>query len=615
MPLAQRLVLLALVPASVAMLIACALLAHYHVKELSRLSHWHAQAVVAQLAALVQQPLARGDRGALQQIVQAGSWQAGVHGMRVLAPDGEVLAQGGLPDTADDAATYIVRETINPGDAGQVEIVVAFSPSLVKAAWRNQAWILLALLIGSLLAIGLSCWWVARRISAPIRTLAEAVDRLGGGAQASVDVADNAEIGRLQRGFNRAARALIEHQGTQQELIDRATAQLTRQNAQLQALSEAKTRLLATASHDLRQPLYALTLFSDALGVSEKDPARQAHIDHIRECVQSLDRLFSELLDLSRLDSGIVQPVWRDLALDDLFNEVSRNFRPVAEQRGLRLVVRKTDLCVRSDHAMLARILNNLVSNALRHTHDGGVLLGARRSGGRVRVDVWDTGIGIEPACQHRVFDEFYQVDDAPSNGVRRLRGERGLGLGLSTVKRLCELMNVPMRLCSRPGRGTVLTLWLQSALSGLAALAIRPSGEDPLEVRGLRALVIDDEPDILEGLSMVLGNWGMVVEKAGCRNEAMALARRWHDPPDIVLTDLLLREGADGLTLLHEIEQLPNVCGRAPAKLFITGETKPERLHEIATAQIPALHKPVTTRVLREAIVASIAARNVTLH
>jgi len=615
MPLAQRLALLALVPACVAMLAACILLAQYHLRELNRLSNWHAQAVVAQLAALAQQPLAHDDRRALLQVVRAGSWQPGVRRVQILSQDGEILAQGGQPALHDDATTQVVHEAISTqaGPAGRV--VVTFSRDLVAAAWRNQAWTLLALLAGSLLAIGLSSWWVARRISAPIRTLAEAVDRLGSGSQASVDVADNAEIGRLQRGFNRAARALIEHQSTQQEQIDCATAQLTRQNARLQALSEAKTRLLATASHDLRQPLYALTLFSDALGVSEKDPARRAHIDHIRECVQSLDRLFSELLDLSRLDSGIVQPAWRDLALDDLFDEVSRNFRPVAEQRGLRLVVRKTDLCVRSDHAMLARILNNLVSNALRHTNGGGVLLGARRNGGRIRIDVWDTGIGIAPAFQHRVFDEFYQVDDARANGVRRLRGERGLGLGLSTVKRLCELMDVPLRLRSRPGRGTIVTLWLRPALAGLASLVVRPFREDPLEVQGLRALVIDDEPDILEGLSMVLGNWGMVVEKAGCRNEALALARRWQDPPDIVLTDLLLRDDDDGLSLLRDIEQLPNVCGRAPAKLLITGETKPERLHEIATAQIPALHKPVTTRVLREAIVASIAARSVTLH
>jgi signal transduction histidine kinase len=248
-----------------------------------------------------------------------------------------------------------------------------------------------------------SAWWAwawraggRRGASAqPIRALGKAVDRLGAGEDASVAIEGTSEVRHLQHGFNQAARALAESRRLLQSRINDATAELARKNAQLEVASQAKTRLLAAASHDLRQPLHALTLFSDGLANGETDPVKLQRIGHIRECVDSLDRLFSELLNLSQLDAGVLQPQWADFPLDRLFDEVSRNFRPVAEQQGLRLVVRKTDVWVRCDYVMLSRILNNLVSNSLRHTIDGGVLIGARRRGNGVRIDVVDTGVGI----------------------------------------------------------------------------------------------------------------------------------------------------------------------------------------------------------------------------
>lgn len=236
-------------------------------------------------------------------------------------------------------------------------------------------------------------------------------------------------------------------------------ASLAQKNQQVEATSIAKTRIFAAAIHDLRQPLQALMLFSDALSEDEVDPTRLQRIDQIRQSVDSLDRLFTGLLDLTQIDAGRMLPECRDLALDPLLDQVRHSFQPVAEARGLRLVVRHTQARVHGDGMMLTRILNNLVCNALRHTHSGGVVVGTRRHQGSTRIDVCDTGIGIAPQHQSRVFDEFYRV---ASSGPAA-HGD-GLGLGLATVQRLADLQGATVRLRSLPGRGTVVSVMVPAA-------------------------------------------------------------------------------------------------------------------------------------------------------
>jgi CheY-like chemotaxis protein len=326
-------------------------------------------------------------------------------------------------------------------------------------------------------------------------------------------------------------------------------------------------------------------------------------IGHIRECVDSLDRLFSELLNLSQLDAGVLQPQWVDFPLDRLFDEISRNFRPVAEQQGLRLVVRKTDLWVRCDYVMLSRILNNLVSNSLRHTIEGGVLIGARQRGKGVRIDVVDTGVGIARQHQARVFEEFYQVEPT---GRQAANGARGMGLGLATVQRLADLLNTRVDLSSRVGKGTCVRVLVRCAPAALALPASSPALaaiEEEESLAGVRILVIDDERTILEGLSVVLANWGAEVLPAQTRAEALALADAWAQPPDVVVSDLLLQGGDNGLDVLAALERHPRGIGAGTARLLVTGETKPDRLREVASAGITVLYKPVSPRVLRQAI------------
>ncbi|MDQ0043969.1 ATP-binding response regulator [Variovorax boronicumulans] len=607
---AQQLILLALVPATAATLTAIAVLTRQHLGNLTELMRANAQTVALQVATVAQAPLSRMDKRALQRTAQSGTYQPHVQQVQIWTEDGEIVANSETVDRARGEGLQVVVPIVADDGRHNGKVMVEISLSAVQNA-RRSVWLNVAVVLAiSLLGVGLAGWWAARRISEPIRALGKAVDRLGAGEDASVAIEGTSEVQHLQLGFNQAARALAESRRLLQSRINEATAELARKNALLEVASQAKTRLLAAASHDLRQPLHALTLFSDGLANGETDPVKLQRIGHIRECVESLDRLFSELLNLSQLDAGVLQPQWADFPLDRLFDEISRNFRPVAEQQGLRLVARKTELWVRCDYVMLSRILNNLVSNSLRHTLEGGVLIGARRRGKGVRIDVVDTGVGIAAQHQTRVFEEFYQVEPA---GRQLARGARGMGLGLATVQRLTELLNTRVELSSRLHKGTCVRVLVRSAPAALPSPAPSPvaagmeDGEPSLA--NLRILVIDDERTILEGLSVVLANWGAEVLVAQTRAEALALADTWTEPPDVVVSDLLLQGGDNGLDVIAALERHPRGIGPGTARLLVTGETKPDRLREVASAGIAVLYKPVSPRVLRQSIHAQRAA------
>ena len=607
---AQQLILLALVPATAATLAAIAVLTRQHLGNLTELMRANAQTVALQVATVAQAPLARMDRRALARTAQSGTYQPHVQQVQIWTEDGEIVANSETADRARGEGLQVVVPVVADDGRHNGKVMVEISLDAVQSA-RRSVWFNVVLVLAiSLVGVGLAGWWAARRISEPIRALGDAVDRLGAGEDASVAIEGTSEVRHLQHGFNQAARALAESRRLLQSRINEATAELARKNQQLEVASQAKTRLLAAASHDLRQPLHALTLFSDGLANGETDPVRLQRIGHIRECVESLDRLFSELLNLSQLDAGVLQPQWADFPLDSLFDEISRNFRPVAEQQGLRLVARKTELWVRCDYVMLSRILNNLVSNSLRHTIEGGVLIGARRRGRGVRIDVVDTGVGIAMQHQARVFEEFYQVEPT---GRQAARGARGMGLGLATVQRLAELLNTRVELSSRLHKGTCVRVLVRSAPAALPAPAPSPSAagieDEQASLANLRILVIDDERTILEGLSVVLANWGAEVLAAQTRAEALALADIWDQPPDVVVSDLLLQGGDNGLDVIAALERHPRGIGAGTARLLVTGETKPDRLREVASAGITVLYKPVSPRVLRQAIQAQRAA------
>ncbi|QIL20887.1 hybrid sensor histidine kinase/response regulator [Thermomonas sp. HDW16] len=476
------------------------------------------------------------------------------------------------------------------------------SPELSGTLLRNAALLLVALLI-----VSASGWLIASRAIKPIAELTEAIERIGHGEQARLEIDRGEILGRLQRGVNEASQALARSRNRMQSELGRTSVELADKNARLEAASQSRARFLAAASHDLRQPLYALTLFSSALRAGENDPAKLTRVLHIEECVASLDHLFSELLDLSRLETGAVHASMADVRLDEVFDEVSRNFRMLAESRGLRLIVRKTDVWVRADRTMLTRILNNLVSNALRYTDEGGVLVGVRQQrSGQVRIDIWDTGHGIAPEHQQRVFEEFYQVSHEHARGGR----QRGLGLGLSTVRKLAELIDCRISLASTPKHGTVMSLSLARGAPSTQAHA-RDAVDIPLDVSGLRVLVVDDEVSILEGLRALLAEWGCEIRAAENQSDALDALAGWAQAPDLVISDLRLREGRSGVEVLRAIAGHYGQDLQQPgfARLLVTGETRGDRLGEIAASRIPVLFKPVSPQKLREAMLAAVFA------
>jgi signal transduction histidine kinase len=610
--LVQRLTCVALVPTAISAILLVTLLTRHQMDTLHEMGRSTADAIAQQAASVSGEALRNGERREISHISQSIVQLPQVARVRISDRDGEIIADRVNGSIDDDDNLTVSREVLDPVThrvVGSVTVDVSVEDAI--AAQRTSVhnallWLALSLFLAVMIG-----WSTARWLSAPLRNLAIAVRQLGlGDRTVVVPVTDDTEIGDLQRGFNGAASQLLHAQIGMEREIAMATEELARKNAALEAASVAKARFLAAASHDLRPPLYALTLFSSGLAVDEYDPVRLNRIAHIQECVEALDHLFSELLDLSRLETGAMPAVLRDVPLDAVFEEVSVNFRMVAEQHELRLVVRTTGLWVRCDRTMVARILNNLVSNALRYTRCGGVLVGARRRmDGTVRVDVWDTGLGIAPEHLHHIFDEFYRVESGPEAG-RPESTRRGLGLGLSTVQRLAGLLGTRALVRSQPGKGTVFSITLPEVQPGTleAPPAVASNGSTPRDVVGMRVLVIDDEPSILAGISFLLGSWGCEVMTAEDAQQALEAVHQWMQPPDIVISDLRLREG----TGLDVIDLLDRYYRRRPgdpppfARVLITGETRGDFLSNVDQATTQVLYKPVSPERLHDVMVSA---------
>ncbi len=606
--LTTQLVLLAVLPAVLATAVVSTVTTRQYLDSVEALIQANAQTVAYQIATSAEAPALAQDRRALLNIARAGASQPKVLQIRIWSTDGELLADASAPGSRDLPGFQVTVPI--PGEhevpSGQITLKASMQ-ELVEA--RQQRWrVVLVSLFVSLLAVLMAGAWAARRITAPVARLGRALEKLGAGESAHVEVTGTQEIQRLLHGFNRSARALSGSRLEMETKIREATAELARKNQQLERVSQARMRLLAAASHDLRQPLHALTLLSEGLVNGETDPVRLQRITHVRECVASLDQLFSELLNLSQLDAGVLRPNWRQFALDHVFANISRDFRPVAEERNLRLVVRPTALWVHSDFTMLSRILANLVSNALRHTLTGGILVAARARGHLVQIDVIDTGVGIPREHQERVFEEFYQANNLP---LESHRGEtRGLGLGLATVRRLASLLRTRIELHSIVDRGTCMRLRVTASAAEPPEPAPTALEKSDQVISGLNILVIDDEPAILEGLQVALTGWGCTVLTARTRQEALAHMDALKAPPEVIICDLLLANGDNGLLVFAALAAHPHGTHPRGARLLVTGETHPRRLHNVMASGVQVLYKPVALAELHRAIVKQLTAQ-----
>jgi len=365
--------------------------------------------------------------------------------------------------------------------------------------------------------------------------------------------------------------------------------QLSAQKQTAERANMAKSRFLAAASHDLRQPLHALSLFIAVLDGRIKDEENRKIIADVNRSLGALNDLFDALLDISRLDANVIEPHIQNFSLWEIFARLASEYHSEAEAKGLVLRFPDKDIAVYSDPALLELILRNLVSNAIRYTSHGSITVTtAMTDTGKVKLQVADTGIGIPQNCQTEIFQEFYQVDNPERDRTK------GIGLGLAIVKRLADLLQHKITVESKPGDGSVFTIALEAGdLEKIPQQQIlTPRGPSPLEtLQDTNVLLLDDEMAIRDSMSLLLEEKGCHVLAATSCDEVLDKLRQKNFVPDVLIVDYRLQGGKTGI---GGIKAITEYFGFDIPALIITGDTAPEILRAAKASGHTLLHKPV---------------------
>lgn len=594
-------------------------------------AHAHAR----QLAAASEYAIFAGDRETLGQLADALMLEDDVAAIAILGADGQVLARTGrfatrmppLPpyptpvqelDTAEGRWLRIV-EPIRPsrlpatdvfGSAGlepaagaqpplgQLVLDMSLEPLQRRRSellWIAAGWLVIVAAGSLLLARRMS-----RSVSGPIREAAEAVLGIGRGQlHRRISISAGGSLRALAEGVNEMAGRLEDAHASMARRIDDATAELRARKDEAERANLAKSRFLAAASHDLRQPLHALGLFLSELSQQPLDAHSRQITERITASTEAMEGLLDSLLDISRLDAGVLTPERSVFDMHAKLEHIVAGQSGAASARGLALRLRCPPCWALSDPLLFERIVANLLSNAIRYTPQGRVLVACRRRGDRLRVEVRDSGLGIAADDQQVIFQEFVQLGNA-----ERAR-DKGLGLGLAIVRRLADLLGHRLALRSAPGRGSVFAVELPAAAPPLPAqgereaLALGHFGD-------LRVAIADDDELVLGALASLLASWGCEVTAAATADALLdALSGA---APDILISDLRLGGTLDGLALIAAVRALPGL-GALPA-LVISGDTAPESLARVQAADVQLLHKPVRPARLRALMHRLLAAR-----
>ncbi|HEX5638025.1 MAG TPA: hybrid sensor histidine kinase/response regulator, partial [Gammaproteobacteria bacterium] len=349
----------------------------------------------------------------------------------------------------------------------------------------------------------------------------------------------------------------------------------------------AKSKFLAAASHDLRQPLHALSLFTATLDEKIRLPEVRTVVDNIKQSVTALEGLFNALLDISRLDAGIVQPKIVSANIQPLFRLLDDEYAPQARSQGLAWNIHCDDIAIKTDPVLLETILRNLISNAIRYTPHGRIHLRCTAQEDHARIEIQDSGIGISPENQQEVFNEFVQLQNPERDRTK------GLGLGLAIVKRLVNLLQHDLQMHSIPGTGTNFRLRLPIA-EVVASSQIADDLQKNIGGQGMRVLVIDDEAVVRRAVESLLTEWGYEVIVAESSDEAL---NTLHSAPDVIIADYRLRLNLTGIDAIRAVHAR---WGKHIPALIITGDTGPEQLREASQSGYSLLHKPVQPGRLR---------------
>jgi len=624
-----RMLLAALLPVTlVAVLLSSVFLAGRYA-DLDEAHQQRARSLVRQLASASEYGLFSANTSSLQSIAAGALRESDVRSVLILDAQGQTLAVAGwtgqvvLPALGTQEQHWVDARTghdllVQPVSPSQLQlddlfegrgradvadvpplghVVMEVSRAGVVSRSQDMLAIGLAVTLGGLLFGGVLAVRIGRGVIRPILRVSRMIERIGAG-ELSVrgEVRPDDPLRDLQQGLNQMAEHLQQGRDELERRVVLATAELRSKKEEAETATRAKSRFLAAASHDLRQPIHALGMFVARLAQLPHDRETRHLIANLEASVRAMQDLLDALLDISRLDADAVRVQLQPVPLAPLFEQLRGALMPVATDKGLRLRVRDSALWVQSDPTLLHRILLNLVSNALRYTGHGGVLVGCRRSrgGSHLWLEVWDTGVGIPAEHQQDIFREFYQIGNPERDR------SKGLGLGLNIVDRTARLLGHELKLCSVPGHGTRFRLELPLAPAGdLQALMAAEQPQQLDDVRGLRILVIEDDRQSAQALRGLLDSWGCVVAVVEGLQGALTVVDGGF-VPDLVLSDFRLRAGESGMqtlqTLRTQLERPLPAC-------LMSGDTDPELIQACRDAGLPLLHKPVRPAKLRTLI------------
>ena len=597
-----RMLLAALLPVTLVAVLLSGVFLVARVGDNAQAHQQRARSLIRQVALASEYGLFSANVASLQTIASGVLREADVRAAAIVDAQGRVLVRVGTPSYAGlpelsgqemqwvDPATGIDRLT-QPIVAAQVmlddilersgadpalkpqllgHVVMEFSRDSLNRRERSMLAAGLAITLGGLLFGGVLAVLIGRGVVRPIMRVSHMIRRIGNGdLSVREEVRPNDPLRDLQKGLNQMAERLELGHEEMAQRVALATSELREKKEEAEIATRAKSQFLAAASHDLRQPTHALGMFVARLGQLPHDAQTRHLVANLDASVRAMQDLLDGLLDISKLDAGAVQVNLHATPLNAIFEQIRLAMLDAASDKGLRLRVRPTSAWVRSDPALLQRILQNLVANAVRYTQQGSVLLACRPSGdgpdsgARVRIEVWDSGIGIAPEHQHQVFREFYQVGNAERDRTR------GLGLGLNIVERTAHLLGHSFTLRSRLGQGTRFTL--EVPLSRAEAAPPEPAPAAAVtRLNGLAVMVIEDDALAAEGLVGLLASWGCTVVAADGQQQALAYMAQ-SGVPDVIVSDYRLRGGENGIAA---IDALRVAAGHSIAACLMSGDT-----------------------------------------
>jgi signal transduction histidine kinase/ActR/RegA family two-component response regulator len=619
-----RMLLAAITPVFLVVLAMMAVFWTTRVSDLDTAHTTRARLIVQQLARASEYGLFSGNDASLQTIANGLKTEPDVRSITIFNGTGQILARAGdaryeeLPEAM--GANYVARQkyagvdviwervwpsnvnlddffpTQEPSASNAVLGYVVLEISRERLHRSGEETLLVALGIG-LVGLMLGGWLASRLgegVVGPVMRVSRAIERIGeGDLTPSSDALPSDPLFDLQTRLNQMAQRLAWGREEMEYRVEVATRELRLKKEEAERATLAKSRFLAAASHDLRQPTHALGMFVARLGQLPLDHQARQVVQSLDASVASMQDLLDGLLDVSRLEAGAVQVQRSDAPLEAVFQSVYKAVLPLATSKGLRLRVRMTREWFHSDAVLLQRVVMNLANNAVRYTEQGTVLVACRvvKGGSMLRIDVADSGIGISPEHQHQIFQEFYQVANSGRDRAQ------GLGLGLNIVERTVKLLGHPLSLRSNLGCGTRFSVEVPRAIprevSAPAPLAPASQGG---ELEGMRILIVEDDKLALEGLKTLLDSWGCVVNAASNVQQALDYINAY-PAPDLVLSDFRLGEDRNGMDVIDMVR----AHSRRPiAACLMSGDTDAALLHAAKSRSLTLLHKPVRPAKLR---------------